>query len=420
MRPDSQLYIVPAAGGQARRMRCNTSLMNSWHSFSPNGRWLVFSSKSRSPYTQMYLTHIGESGNDSPAILVENTTAANRAVNIPEFVNVAPDGLRAIGGPAIDYYRLFDRAMYFEKKGDFEQSAAKWKQVLEIRPDDVLANKNLGMTLLLTGHRDAGITHFQKATEIQLRKALETEPRSAPPYNNLGKFLLAAGRVDEAITNFRKAAQLKPGFAAAHSNLGSALAVKGRVDEALAELRKALECDSGYAPAYYNLGLVLMRRGETEEAIRQWRKALEINPRYAEVHDSLGNALYARGRVAEALAQWRDGIRLQPNDVPALRQAAWVLATCPERSIRNGSEAVALAVRAIQLSGGKDAAVLDTLAAAYAETGRFADAALTARRALALATEKNQQVLAQALKSRIVLYETNTPFRETHASPLHP
>ena len=69
-------------------MRCNTPLMNSWHSFSPNGRWLVFSSKSRSPYTQMFLTHVDENGNDSPAILIENSTAANRAVNIPEFVNV--------------------------------------------------------------------------------------------------------------------------------------------------------------------------------------------------------------------------------------------------------------------------------------------------------------------------------------------
>src|SRR5664280_2940178 len=76
MRPDSQLYIVPAAGGQARRMRCNTPQMNSWHSFSPNGRWLVFSSKARSPYTQMFLTHIDEEGNDSPAILIENSTAA--------------------------------------------------------------------------------------------------------------------------------------------------------------------------------------------------------------------------------------------------------------------------------------------------------------------------------------------------------
>jgi hypothetical protein len=96
MRPDSQLYIVPFNGGTARRMKANTSLMNSWHSFSPNGRWLVFSSKARSPYTQMYLTHIDANGNDSPAILIDNTTAANRAVNIPEFANIAGDGIADI------------------------------------------------------------------------------------------------------------------------------------------------------------------------------------------------------------------------------------------------------------------------------------------------------------------------------------
>ena len=93
MRPDSQLFIVPFKGGTARRLRANTRLMNSWHSFSPNGRWLVFSSKARSPYTQMYLTHMDADGNDSPAILIDNATAANRAVNIPEFVNIAEDGI---------------------------------------------------------------------------------------------------------------------------------------------------------------------------------------------------------------------------------------------------------------------------------------------------------------------------------------
>jgi len=96
MRPDSQLYIVPFGGGVARRMRANTRLMNSWHSFSPNGHWLVFSSKARSPYTQMYLTHLDADGNDSPAILVDNTTAANRAVNLPEFVNTSSDGIEDI------------------------------------------------------------------------------------------------------------------------------------------------------------------------------------------------------------------------------------------------------------------------------------------------------------------------------------
>ena len=116
MRPDSQLYIVPATGGQARRMRCNTPLMNSWHSFSPNGRWMVFSFKSRSPYTQMFLTHLDEEGNDSPAILIENATAANRAVNIPEFVNIPPDGLLKIDVPAAEFYRLFDSALGLARK----------------------------------------------------------------------------------------------------------------------------------------------------------------------------------------------------------------------------------------------------------------------------------------------------------------
>ncbi len=96
MRPDSQLYIIPAGGGTPRRLRANTRLMNSWHSWSPNGRWLVFSSKARSPYTQMYLTHIDEQGNSSPAILIDNATASNRAVNIPEFVNISPDGIDQI------------------------------------------------------------------------------------------------------------------------------------------------------------------------------------------------------------------------------------------------------------------------------------------------------------------------------------
>ncbi|MGC2639963.1 MAG: hypothetical protein WA294_22485 [Acidobacteriaceae bacterium] len=102
MRPDSQLYIVPFAGGAARRMRANQPLMNSWHSFSPNGRWMVFSSKGRSVYTQMYLTHIDADGNDSPAILIDNTTAANRAVNLPEFVNIHVDGIDDIQVHVVD------------------------------------------------------------------------------------------------------------------------------------------------------------------------------------------------------------------------------------------------------------------------------------------------------------------------------
>ncbi len=166
MRPDSQLYIVPAQGGIARRMRCNTPLMNSWHSFSPNGRWLVFSSKSRSPYTQMFLTHLDEEGNDSPAILIDNATAANRAVNIPEFVNIPPDGMMKIDVPAAESYRLFDVASELTAKGRLEEAIAVWKKVLEMDPRNAQAQSNLGVALLWQGNLAEGMTHMQKAMEI--------------------------------------------------------------------------------------------------------------------------------------------------------------------------------------------------------------------------------------------------------------
>ena len=227
MRPDSQLYIVPAGGGEARRMRCNTPLMNSWHSFSPNGRWLVFSSKSRSPYTQMFLTHLDEDGNDSPPILIENSTAANRAVNIPEFVNIPPDGMRQIGGPVIDYYRLFNSAAYLQRTRSFEASAAKWRKVLELSPDDEAAHRNLATVLIMTGHREESAVHFRKAAEIKLRAAVEADPTSPRAFNDLGVLLVQTDRLEESLPQFEKALELKPDFAAARTNLGSALVKEG-------------------------------------------------------------------------------------------------------------------------------------------------------------------------------------------------
>jgi hypothetical protein len=151
MRPDSELWIVPSSGGEARKMRCNTPLMNSWHSFSPNGRWMVFSSKARSPYTQMYLTHIDGEGNDSPPVLIEGTTAANRAVNLPEFVNVRPDGFQSLGGPALEFYRLYDRAMYYQKQSRFSEAVEAWRRVLAVKPGDEMSLNQLGLALLRTG-----------------------------------------------------------------------------------------------------------------------------------------------------------------------------------------------------------------------------------------------------------------------------
>jgi tetratricopeptide (TPR) repeat protein len=434
MRPDSQLYIVPAAGGTPRRMRCNTPLMNSWHSFSPNGRWMVFSSKGRSPYTQMYLTHIDENGNDSPAILIDEATAANRAVNLPEFVNVAPDSLHKLGGPAIDYYKRFNRALFLQKHGRLEESASEWVRAIEDNPDDPLARDNFGIVLLLAGRREEAGAQMEKARELRLVSAVESAPGQAAPHNELGVLLLEEGRNSEALEEFRKALEIEPGNAAAHCHLGEALAAQQKPEDTMVEFERALALDNGYAPALYGLGNALEKAGRTEAAIASWRKALALDPSYADAHLRLAHALSWQGGDSEALEHWRAGLQQRPNDFRALREVAWVLATSWDARVRNGPEALSIAVRALQLArsargaAGRagvtrsavpattipqdEAAALDTLAAAYAECGRFSDAALTARRAL----DSGRYARADEIKDRIRLYERQSPFHEARAA----
>ena len=336
MRPDSQLYIVPANGGVPRRMRCNSSLMNSWHSFSPNGRWLVFSSKSRSVYTQMYLTHIDEQGQDSPPIYIDNSTASNRAVNLPEFVNIKPDQMQSIAVPASDLYRIIDDALALQQGGDNAAALAEWKKALEIDPNDARANNGIAI----------------------------------------------------------------------------ALSVSGDSDDAIAYLRKATQLNSDFFEAYYNLGLELAKKNRVNEAIDAWLNTVRIRPNFAAGHENLGYAFYLQGKFAESLTHLRLALEADPDRVSDLNLAASVLATCPDSSLRNGADALALADRAQTLTHGQDAAILDTLSAAYAEAGRFPNAIEVERHAITVATQQGNTALTNTLKAHLTRYESNAPLRE--------
>jgi Tol biopolymer transport system component len=96
LQPDSELYMIPAQGGPARRMRCNRRRFNSWHSFAPNGKWLLFASKAHSTFTEIFLTHIDENGMDSPPVCLSRFSDPRLAANVPEFVNLPPGAIRTI------------------------------------------------------------------------------------------------------------------------------------------------------------------------------------------------------------------------------------------------------------------------------------------------------------------------------------
>jgi Flp pilus assembly protein TadD len=302
LRPDSTLCIMPSAGGTPHRMRCNfPGKMNSWHSWSPNGKWLVFASKAAGPFTQLWLTHIDAEGNDSPAVMLEHFTAADRAANIPEFVNVRPERFARIRQEFADYYT----------------------------------------------HYRIGVGHEQRH---EYEKAIE-------------------------------------------------------------EFRTALSEEPNHVESLYLMASCLARLDREQEAILYARKVAALAPNGPLVHGLLGGLLCSAGQYREALAHLEAAYAENAGDVAVANNLAWLLATCPEAAYRDGPRALRLAEWACKATSYKSPPLLDSLAAAYAEVGRFDEAVRVTRQAIEI-VRSSPKASTQTLESRLALYLAGKPCRE--------
>jgi tetratricopeptide (TPR) repeat protein/Tol biopolymer transport system component len=436
LQPDSELYIMPAGGGQARRMRCNTSRMNSWHSWSPNGKWMVFSSKVNGPYTQLFLTHIDQQGRSTPPVLLENFSSPQRAANIPEFVNVKPGAIKKIQQKFIDD-RSFVRAGHeFLKAGDLDGAERVYRKALKLNPNNFDANNRLATILTMRGNFAESVKHYRKVVELKpknglahsklgialfrlrkngpayehVKKALELDPGSATVQYNWATTLLSFGKADEAIVHLEKAIEINPKHIMAYFNLGIAYDRQGKLDQAITQYRKVIELDPGHAVAHNNLGVAVGKKGKLDQAIVHFSNAVAANPKYAAPHHNWAGVLVSLGKTAQAVDQYQQAIDLNPNNIKAISILASLLATCPTDSIRDGARAVKLAKRACKATGYRVPQVIATLAAAYAEEGKFAKAADTARKALQL-VHVEQQSLADQIRQQLQYYKANKPYR---------
>ena len=151
-----------------------------------------------------------------------------------------------------------------------------------------------------------------------------------------------------------------------------------------------------------------------DEAIAHYQKVLELRPENVDARANLGSLFLAKGRIRDAIAQYRRALRIAPDNIAAQSNLAWLLATAADPSLRNGSEAVLLAERAESESSrsGNRSTVLRILAAAYAETGRFAEAKKTAQQALQAPEIEVNSTLANALRGEIALYDLGLPYHK--------
>ncbi len=208
----------------------------------------------------------------------------------------------------------------------------------------------------------------------------------------------------------------------AENNLGIILLGWGQVDAAISRFQTAVDLRPENGPAHDNLAKAFLQQGRVAEAMVHYRKLLEIQPENSEAHNILGTVLIQQGRVKEAIEQWDETLARQPENGNAKSNLAWVFATYPDESVRNGTQAVQLAEEALKLSGGKNPVIFRTLAAAYAESGRFPEAIETAQRGLELAITQGNSGLADEFQNYINLYRSGTPLRDTsltngHTSP---
>jgi tetratricopeptide (TPR) repeat protein len=310
---DSELYIIPAEGGKARRLRANTSRMNSWHSFSPNGRWLVFSSKAYSDYTQLCLTHIDPNGNSSPALLLENFTAPDRAANIPEFVNARPGAIKKIREDFLNDYSFVRAGNEFFKAADTDNAIQEYEHALELNPNNAEAHLKLGFLFYNAKHQyEQGMEHYNQA--------LKANPNDPRVHHDLGMALLHQRQFDLAIKHLSVALRGMPhGFDKQYNpvnmnlNLALALFYSGRSGAAIPHFSEVIERDPNNAQAHYWLAIAMADQKDLDGSLEHYQAAVKLRPQIdtsPALHYLLAMNYAEQRRFSEAVFSAEKALRL--------------------------------------------------------------------------------------------------------------
>ncbi len=313
LQPDSELFIIPAEGGAARRLECNTRLMNSWHSFTPNGRWLVFSSKANSAYTQLFLTHIDAEGRSTPPVVLDHMTSPDRAANIPEFVALPPGAIARIREEFVNDHSLVRAGNECYRQGRTDDAIRNYEEALRLNAANADAHQKLGFLRgQAKGDRKAGLTHGAKALELDPGNPY-AHSDMAMLFMQVGAFAQAEPHFEEALARMPPAAGVPYDAAALRRNFGFALLNLRKYDHAAELLAEALQLAPDDAGSMYYLAAARAYQGALDEPEQLYARAIALDPRVdiaPAFHERLGINYAAAGRFPEAILAAKRGLAL--------------------------------------------------------------------------------------------------------------
>lgn len=266
--------------------------------------------------------------------------------------------------------------------------------------------------LLVLGSMALAVLDMETALKKHFARALEIEPENPAVHLAMGKAWLMAGDWSRAHQYLMRTIALDPTSDQAYFQLGLILQNQNKLQEAEAMMLKALAYQPDNANVRNNLGVILLEQGRHDEAIRSFKDALDIYPEHINARYNLGMSLWASGNSKAAVAQYRQVLEMKPDWSMAANTLAWILATDRDEGVRNGDAALKWARIAIQGKHRNNPEYLDTLAAAYAESGQFEKAVRMVQQALTLARASGDTVLSKTIEGRLLLYQSRRPFYE--------
>jgi tetratricopeptide (TPR) repeat protein len=362
---------------------------------------------------------------------------------------------------------FYNQGIILENQGQIDAAIEKFQQVVKMSSTDRVALLNVAKLLSKHGRAEEAIPVFEQLVTLdennpdvyaaygtalqttgrdaeaipKLRKAVTMKPDYPNTHNSLGAALAKQGKFQEAIHEFQIALKQNPDHASAYNNLGCVLQQLGRFREAAVQHRKSLKIDPENANAAMNLGKALSLLGLTAEAAAQYQAALATSPddlalrRKAvkqlvadgndeaalvhllavldqrsddlATHIQVGDLFLRRGQMDQALRQREKAFQLKEDSLENINNLAWLLATHPREKSRDGKRALSLATQAARMTDYKNAGVLDTLAAAYAEQGNFGQAVRWQNEAVELVSAAEKPLYAE----RLTLYQAGKTFR---------
>jgi tetratricopeptide (TPR) repeat protein len=319
-----------------------------------------------------------------------------------------------IGLVKVGSFAMADRYTYIPLIGLFIIIAWLVPELVERRPHKKILLVVLATICLLTL---TTLTwkqlRYWKNSTVLFDHTLNVTSENYLAHTKLGEVLLEHDKIAEAIRHYLEAVRIEPYFVQAHLNLGDAYAGLGNNEDAIYYYNEALKKKPNYAKAQNNLGNVMARKGNFKTAVYHYNEALKINPNYAGAYYNLGKIDANQGKIEDAILHYRKALILNPIMTEALYNLSWIFATHKNKKFRDDKEAIRLAEELCRITQNNQPLALDALAAAYAETGRYDDAVLTAKKGLKLSLLSGPKELVLGLKKRLRLYQEKRPYRQS-------